>query len=310
MNKQTNMDNIIEDELLTASDELLIREALIRTQPELQPDVDKEWRRFAEREGIMIPVHRKRNIWIASVAAACIAIAFFVLGQNINKVLPVDKESVQICEVVTSDGQRCQLTLPDGTKIWLGSGSKLKYPAVFNGKDRRVELHGEAFFDVRKDSLHPFVVNTPYIITRVYGTQFNIRCYTEEDCNVRLISGSIEVTPHKKRSEHLRMTPGEEMTMTAQGETSITQYDPESIEHLSWQSGEFEFDDTELGKVLDELSRWYKVPVMFHDTEASHQKVHIALDRNMPLDEAIELLNSLSLSHIYIHDGTIFLGEK
>lgn len=310
MNIRTDIDNTTENKLLSTSEELLLREALLHTHPEMQPDVDREWRLFAERNDITIPVRRRRNIWIATVAAACIAVAFFFIGQNISNVMPDDNSTAQICEIMTSDGQRCQLTLPDGTKIWLSGGTELKYPATFSGKERRVELHGEAFFDVRKDSLHPFIVTTPYIITRVFGTQFNIRCYTEADCNVRLISGSIEVTPHKNRSNQHKMIPGEEMTMTAQGEMNITQYDPVATEHLSWQNGEFVFDDTELGDVLTELGRWYKVPVVLHDNGASHQTVHISLDRNIPLSEAIELLNSLSLSHISVHDDTIVLGEK
>lgn len=310
MNILTDIDNTTEDKLLSASEELMLREALLRTQPEMQPDVDREWMVFAESKGITTPVHRRRNIWIATVAAACIAMAFFVIGQNISNVMPGDNSTEQICEIMTSDGQRCQLTLPDGTKIWLSGGTQLRYPATFSGKERRVELHGEAFFDVRKDSLHPFVVTTPYIITRVFGTQFNIRCYTEADCNVRLISGSIEVTPHKNHNNQRKMIPGEEMTMTAQGEMNITQYDPVATEHLSWQNGEFEFDDTELGEVLNELGRWYKVSVVLLDNGASHQKVHISLDCTLSLSEAVELLNSLSLSHISIHDDSIILGEK
>lgn len=312
-----NMQNGINDtcdintiEQITAAEEQLLREALLRSQPEMQPDVDKEWKQFAEKTGIAIPVHRRRNIWIATIAAACIAAAFFFLGTNIGEMKVESDNTSKICEVTTSDGQRCQLTLPDGTKIWLSSGSKVKYPLSFNGKERNIELQGEAFFDVHKDSSHPFVVKTPYITTRVYGTQFNIRCYTEQDCNVHLVTGSIEVAQNKHNSQPRMMVPGEDVKFTESGELVVTQSAPEATGHLSWQDGEFRFDNVDLSIILSELSMWYGISVIFHDDSASHQKVHFTMERNTSLDDAVELLNSLCLSRIELHDGRIVVEKK
>ena len=209
--------------------------------------------------------------------------------------------------ITAPEGDRCHVTLPDGTSIWLSSGSTLSYPSTFTARRRSVSLTGEAFFDVTKDAGHPFVVNTPYLVTRVFGTPFNIRCYRADDCHVTLLSGSIEVTARGRRGEAVRLEPGHEWHMDKRGIAEVTEV--AEAEHLSWQKGSFEFDDVPLGDVLDELSQWYHVTVISNSEESMTQNVHFSIERNAPLEQAIELLNSLCLAEITTDGKSIIVDD-
>lgn len=310
-----------EDVMMTTYEELLLREATNRALADSKPDVDKEWDSFfaSKREDTVIPTHHRKNNFMY-IAAAVAAIAVIIVGitgfnfgaaMNQDNVAVVARNASDSVIVTAPEGHKCQVTLADGTKIWLSAGTTVKYPASFNRNDRSVSLRGEAFFDVTKDPEHPFVVNTPYLVTKVFGTQFNIRCYSASDCHVTLVTGSIEVTPIINKEavaeKAVTLTPGNDVCVTETGNTEVTKI--EAAEHLSWQDGTFNFDDVALGDVLGELSIWYHAPVICHDQEILKQKVHLSLDRNISLDQAVDLINSLSVANITVNNGNISVSK-
>ncbi|MGM9713538.1 MAG: FecR family protein [Prevotella sp.] len=308
---------------ISPEEELLLREATNRALSDGQPDIDREWdiflrSRHGSGAGDTVPSHRRRvhsRRWIF-VAAACgvllmvfVGVAAFIGGRATADGTPLlasASAADSVC-ITAPEGQKCQLTLPDGTRIWLSGGSTLRYPSSFTARRRSVSLTGEAFFDVTKDAAHPFVVNTPYLVTRVFGTQFNIRCYAIDDCHVTLVTGSVEVTPLGRKSDAVRLEPGHDIHVKPEGPAEVTEV--AEAEHLSWQRGTFEFDDVALGDVLSELSRWYHVPVISHSEESCGQKIHFSLDRNAPLQQAVELLNSLCLAEITTDGESIIVGD-
>ena len=303
--------------MTTDTEELYIEEALTRMH-HAEPDIDSEWQDFAATKSM--PVHRRRRQLLSLVAAACVgAIIAFVgiryVAPSIGGAPSAMADATSLWTTVHSDdGQRCQLTLPDGTRIWLSGNTEVRYPTSFSSRERTLELKGEAFFDVQKDSLHPFVVSTPYSITRVYGTQFNIRAYSADDCRVTLVTGSIEVTSRVSSAATgepatVKLHPGEEASITADGALAVATTAEEGTQHMSWQDGAFVFDDVPLGDVLAELTLWYHAPVICHDQEVQRQKVHFTIDRNASLEEAVSLMNSLSVADIHLSEGNIIVGK-
>lgn len=316
------MTNHNEDIDMSHSEEMLLREATNRALSDNKPDIDREWDIFLRSRDDSgayhrIPVRRRhRRRWVAYAAAACgvllvviVGIASFVSGRMTAGGSPLlaFSDAADSVSITAPEGDRCHVTLPDGTSIWLSSGSTLSYPSTFTARRRSVSLTGEAFFDVTKDAGHPFVVNTPYLVTRVFGTQFNIRCYRADDCHVTLLSGSIEVTARGRRGEAVRLEPGHEWHMDKRGIAEVTEV--AEAEHLSWQKGSFEFDDVPLGDVLDELSQWYHVTVISNSEESMTQNVHFSIERNAPLEQAIELLNSLCLAEITTDGKSIIVDD-
>ena len=146
-----------------------------------------------------------------------------------------------------------QLTLSDGTRIWLNAESSLKYPDTFEGKaQREVYLEGEAYFEVSKNPQHPFLVKTTAIETQVLGTSFNIKAYSKKDVQVTLLEGSIKVSD--KHHNNILLKPGEhtnEKLHKSQVE-NVSQY-------RAWTTGSFYFDNTELIEIMRELGRWYNI---------------------------------------------------
>ena len=305
-----------------AHEELLLREATNRALADTQPDVDEEWQRFcnAKRDSMGITRHQRRKNSVF-IAAACAAVAIILTGLagfylgtsrgNSSLLATVTGTAADSLTVTAPDGQRCQLTLPDGTKIWLSAGTTVRYPAAFTKQNRNVELNGEAFFDVTKDPEHPFVVNTPYLVTKVFGTQFNIRCYSADDCHVTLVTGRIEVTPilnkELQTDKTVAVTPGNDVCVTESGTTEVTRI--AAADHLSWEDGTFEFDDVALGDVLGELSVWYHAPVICHDQDILRHKIHLSLDRNISLSQAVDLVNSLGVAHVAVVNGNISVSK-
>jgi len=312
------MSDLINDNIeMNEQEELLLREAVNRTLADNTPDIDAEWDRFitSKRQEIDIPKHRRRRMMIAAAVAAILVIVAGMAGlyggmvMNSNPLLATvaKHKNADSLTVTAPDGQKCQIQLPDGTKIWLSAGTTVKYPATFSRTERSISLQGEAFFDVTKDPDHPFVVNTPYLVTKVFGTQFNIRCYTAKDCHVTLVTGSIEVTPIVNKTVETKnsvvLTPGNDVCITEQGTTEVKAI--AAAEHLSWQDGTFNFDDVALGSVLDELGVWYHAPVVCSNHDVMSKKIHINLDRNLSLDQAVELINSLGVAEVTINNGNI-----
>ena len=309
---------------LSQSEELLLREAATRAFADHHPDVEKELAGFLmskgiEKDGHGIPSRKRGTLpsrrWTMMAAGVAVLVVVVGIGAFLAGRLTAGSSLLAASgyagsvSITAPEGQRCEVVLADGTKVWLNGGSTLSYTERFDAAHRAVKLTGEAFFDVAKDAARPFVVNTPYLVTKVFGTQFNIRCYTADDCHVTLVSGSIEVTPLANKQNAVRMKPGNDVRITKKGETEMTEMAVKAAEHLSWQKGSFEFDNVALETVLEELSQWYAVPVIVKGEKTNSQKIHFSLDRNASLQQAAELLNSLCVAEISTDGNSIIVNE-
>ena len=170
-----------------------------------------------------------------------------------------DAEEIQYSSIWVPRGGEYNFTLSDGTNVWLNADSKLRFPMVFSGGVREVYLEGEAYFEVIKDSLAPFVVYTNVTTTRVLGTSFCIKAYEDEEVRTTLVEGKVEV----RMNEHQTiLNPGEQFICLEDG-FIIRNVDVKA--YTSWRYDRFAFDDETLEVLLKQLERWYNIQVTFEN---------------------------------------------
>ena len=207
-------------------------------------------------------------------------------------------------ELFTPYGTWSVVNLPDGSKVWLNAGSSLKYPTQFNDKQRVVSMQGEAYFEVRKDSEHPFVVQAGTARACVLGTSFNIRHYEQEQIHITLLTGSLAVESEATENPEI-MKPGDDASLQEDGKV-IIQEKGETARPM-WTSGYFSFDDAPLSEVLCELGRWYNINVTVLHPEATTRNLHFKCKRSLELDDILEILNELGGFRLVKKENTIFV---
>lgn len=206
-----------------------------------------------------------------------------------------ERSSTSFNKIETPRGGTYIVNLPDGTRIWLNAASSLKYPVSFNGlKTRRVELIGEAYFEIAKQTI-PFVVSTKGLNTEVLGTHFNINAYPEEAVmKTTLLEGSIKVSiPESSFSKVLK--PGYEAVVGA----AVKGIEVEKVdlnETVGWKNGSFVFIEQDLSTIMRELSRWYNVDVEFADPEKRKLEIGGSISRFSDIKKVLKMLEMTGLA--------------
>ncbi len=190
-------------------------------------------------------------------------------------------------------GQMTNLTLSDGTMVQLNSGSHFVYANNYTQGERTVELEGEAFFDVAKDSEHPFIVKTKALDFKVYGTSFNIQAYEDEiDINTTLVEGSLGVLS-KAGKEYVRLKPGENVMYNGDSKRlSVKKVD--TNQYTSWQKGIITFRNDKLKDIAKHLERWYNVEIVIEDKDLAEELFFGSIMKNKPIDQILEVLKKTS----------------
>jgi len=187
-----------------------------------------------------------------------------VLLQNGQLVYKTGKSSdvlVGFNTMTTPKGRQFQLLLPDGSKVWLNAASSIRYPIAFTGNERKVEVTGEAYFEVAKDPNRPFKVKVnEETEIEVLGTHFNINSYNnEESINTTLLEGSVLV---KNSSGKLVLKPGQQARVAGSEKIKlVSDVDVEKV--MAWKDGVFNFQDATLQEVMRQLERWYDIDVVY-----------------------------------------------
>lgn len=191
----------------------------------------------------------------------------------------------------TPKGRQFKLVLPDGTRVWLNAASSIRYPVVFSEDDRKVEITGEAYFEVARDVKKPFIVSThDGTEVEVLGTQFNINSYdNEESINTTLLEGSVRVTnKHRK----IVLTPGQQAQSSNAGLTLKKNVNVAQV--MAWKNGQFDFNNASLREVMRQLERWYNIEVEYAPGVKNYEFVG-KMDRGLSLQE---VLKGLELSEV------------
>lgn len=167
--------------------------------------------------------------------------------------------------ISTPRGGQYQVTLSDGTKVWLNAASSIRFPVFFAGNERRVEITGEAYFEVAKNINKPFKVKTTASEIEVLGTHFNINAYEDEAAvKTTLLEGMVKVsvpgTAGKNTSRFLQ--PGQQSGISKEGTISVLN-NADTEEALAWKNGRFQFKSADIKSILRQISRWYDVDVVY-----------------------------------------------
>ena len=206
----------------------------------------------------------------------------------------------------TPRGRNFRLTLPDGTAVWLNAASSLKYPTVFAGNERMVEVSGEAYFEVAKDVSKPFRVKTNGQLIEVMGTRFNVQAYAgEEEMATTLLSGKVKVTPVGSTTSIL-LEPGFQ-AVSGRSEAGIRSLKADTLEVISWRDGLFRFNQTPLILILKQLERWYDVRV-----EGDIPTIHYTglISRSSSLQKVLRTLEETGKARFRLEIKTNSSNEK
>ena len=192
----------------------------------------------------------------------------------------------------TPRGMDFKVILPDGSEVWLNAESTIEFPSAFTEQERRVVLHGEAFFKVAHDERAPFYVETDRLKVRVLGTEFNFRNYRDEEAHVSLVKGSVEVMQPGTDEAAARLQPGQDACWNEAGQV-VDVHAVDTFAVTQWVQGFFYFDDAPLKTILREVGRWYNLGVVFRNAAYLDYRVHFSASRNEDVEQLVDYLNRL-----------------
>lgn len=207
--------------------------------------------------------------------------------------------------VSTPRGGEFQIALGDGTRVWLNAQSELRYPVAFAGGTREVMLTGEAYFEVARDTAHPFVVRTGALDVKVLGTSFNVRAYPEEQSQTTLVAGSVAVATG---SEERVLVPGEQLQRDVDGGISVRKVDTEA--YVAWRHQRFVFDDDVLEDVLAKLARWYDVDFFVQHSSLEALRFTGNLPKYADLGEVLRKLEQTTYITFTQNGRTVVVSEE
>jgi len=269
-------------------------------------------------------VLRRRSIYLAlsmAVLLSCIVgYRYRASVFNRNEKLAAEKLAAggDKSEISTRYGSRTKLLLPDGTQVWLNSGSKLSYNKSYGNGTREVSLAGEAYFDVVKNAAHPFIIHTVSIDIKVLGTAFNVKSFPgEKNTETSLIRGSIEVTFKNRPSEKIILKPNEKL-ITANEESAKDSLQQQAVagkakpvaekeeplvlvSHLtyqprdstvietSWMENKLIFRSETFEELAIKMERWYGISIRFADQEIKLKRL-TGVFENESLQQALQAL--------------------
>ncbi len=200
---------------------------------------------------------------------------------------PTNKNSREIVynTISTPKGGQYQLELPDGSQVWLNATSSIHFPTSFIGTERRIEVTGEAYFEITRNPNMPFIVSVNNAEIQVLGTHFNVNAYSDED-NVKttLLEGSVKFVNDGNTNI---LKPGQQAQLTKERTTKVVS-NVDVDEVVAWKNGMFDFDNANIETVMRQLSRWYDVEIEY---KGKNDDLFIAeMRRNINLSDALKAL--------------------
>jgi len=214
----------------------------------------QEFKKLRNRKSIVLPL--RSFMRYAIVFCLAVLSTLYFLGVNTDS---RDDFQVSYEEFSTPPGQRASLRLYDGTTVWLNANSTLRYPNVFTDGIRRVELYGEAFFDVAHSETNPFVVSTNRIDVKALGTRFNVSSYGERSrFQAFLEEGSVKVYNRGDEANAMFLNPNEAIEVR---DNQFVRTKVSNKDFLLWKDGIYAFDDLEFKAIVEKLELYYDVKI-------------------------------------------------
>lgn len=244
----------------------------------------------------------KELLKYAAVAAIAILTTFFAT-QFIQK-RAIDN---QYASVSSPTGQITNLTLFDGTNVWLNAGSTLKYKKSFNQSDREVYLVGEALFEVVKNKKRSFIVHAGNSDIKVHGTTFDVKAYSNMNTiETVLVEGSVEFVNNDKS---VFMNPGEQLVFSSKS-NSISKIKINTEEYTSWKGGKIYFNNKTLLDLTIQLERWYEVKFQFSSEALKRYRFSGVINKDKSLDYTLEIIEEINKVEFNINQDEILITNK
>lgn len=208
-----------------------------------------------------------------------------------------DNITVSYNTLTTPRGGQFRITLPDGTRVWMNAVSSLRFPTAFTGKERNVEVTGEAYFEVVKDAGKPFIVQiNNQTKVEVLGTHFNVNAYTDEAVlETTLLQGLVRI-------QGTLLQPGQQARVTAGGTVKVVK-DVNVEQVIAWKNGAFNFEDKTLPEVMRQLARWYDVKVVY-EGKVPDIVFSGEMGRGLSLSQCLTILGKMDV-HFRIEGKTL-----
>ena len=197
-----------------------------------------------------------------------------------------------------------QLKLADGTKVWLNSLTQLRFPVTFAGEERKVYLTGEAYFEVARDSVHPFIVATDEgMEVKVYGTEFNIDTYRKGTVKTTLVNGKVGIRV-SATGEEVRLSPNQ-MALFTKATQSIQVENVDPYGAIAWKDGKFVFEDEPIEEIMERLSRWYDVKVFYANERIKKHTFTGIITRFADISDVLHLMEETAAVEFRIQGDTV-----
>lgn len=216
-------------------------------------------------------------------------------------------------QIKIPNGKTFNLTLSDGTHVYLNAGSTLRFPVNFiKGMRREVYLEGEAFFEVSKDKLHPFIVNANAMNVKVLGTKFNVSSYAEDkEVSTVLVEGSVSLNNDAKPNEKTMLIPGYKGAWSKTSDKILLEKVDTSL-YTNWMKGELVFKNVAFEAIIKKLERTYNVKIINNDEELNHTEINASFNKN--IENINSVMNAISsvrgFNYQITEDKSIIITKK
>jgi transmembrane sensor len=238
---------------------------------------------------------------VASVALILV-MSYFFMKENLSS-------SETYVKTYCPFGNKSQILLNDGTIVFLNSGSSLSYPGRFKGDYRRVILMGEAYFDVKKDSKHPFIVETGDVKIRVYGTRFNVKNYEEENTiETTLMEGSVGLFKRlgSNFKETLKLSPNQQAIYSkSSGALEKRAIDAELS--VIWKDGKYYFEKELFSSIVRKLERNFNVNIRISSESLNRRVFSGMIDKNRNIFQTLDIMKRYSRFDYNLRNDTIIV---
>ncbi|WP_321282493.1 FecR family protein [Marinifilum fragile] len=211
-------------------------------------------------------------------------------------------EKILYNQVKVPVGGEYQLTLADGTKVWLNSDSEIKYPVQFSEVQRKVWIAGEVYFDVAHNKQKPFIVDVKDIEIEVLGTEFNVEAYHDQNTiTTSLIEGSVKL---RKNNESVIIAP-DQQAIISKDENHFLVRDVDASMYALWKDGVFYFKEASLGTIMEKLERWYNVKVFFMNQSVINKRFSVEVKRYEDINEILDIISKTGKVNFEIKSNII-----
>lgn len=248
-------------------------------------------------EGAVLALADGSQVSLDTIQQGVVALQGGAVAKVVNGTLLYEGNGEQMVynTMITPKGRQFQLVLPDGTRVWLNAASSIRYPTAFNGKQRRVEITGEAYLEVTKNAKMPFLVSLHNkAAIEVLGTNFNVNAYTNEaSINTTLLEGAVRVTSSTHPAVILK--PGQQAQVTNTSSIKVIE-DVDVAKVTAWKDGYFNFTGLTFEEMVRQLERWYDIEVVF-EKGVPQKRFGGKMTKDVPLSAVMKYLEGIGIHY-------------